>query len=39
LISDGDLMLEAICYTQEEFERKRREMGIVNTAMGYRIEI
>ena len=36
---DGDLMIEAICYTPEEFERKRREKGIVNTAMGYGIEI
>jgi len=36
---DGDLMLEAICYTPEEFERKRQETGIVNTAMGYGIEI
>jgi predicted nucleotidyltransferase len=36
---DGDLQLEPICYTPEEFEKKKKEKGIVSTAMKYGIEI
>ena len=31
--------LEIICYTPEEFERKKKQIGIVKTAIGEGIEI
>ncbi|MFB3764356.1 MAG: nucleotidyltransferase domain-containing protein [Methanotrichaceae archaeon] len=36
---DCDLTLEAICYTPEEFERKKAEIGIVEDAVKYGIDI
>ena len=34
-----DYELEAICYTQEEFERKKKEFGIVRKAVKEGIEL
>ncbi len=31
--------VEALCYTPEEFERKRREVGIVAEAISYGMEL
>jgi predicted nucleotidyltransferase len=36
---DGDLSLEPICYTPDEFERKRSETGIVREAAKHGIDI
>lgn len=36
---DCDLSLEPLCYTPEEFERKKEELGIVRSALKYGIEI
>ncbi|HSD57502.1 MAG TPA: nucleotidyltransferase domain-containing protein [Methanotrichaceae archaeon] len=39
LLWDCDLLLEPLCYTPEEFERKKGELGIVRNALKYGIEI
>ncbi len=39
LLWDCDLLLEPLCYTPEEFERKKEEVGIVRSALKYGIEI
>lgn len=36
---DEDLLLEPLCYTPEEFEMKKREIGIVRQAVKDGIEI
>lgn len=36
---DCDLLLEPLCYTPEEFERKKNELGIVRNALEHGIEI
>lgn len=36
---DGDLGLEVLCYTPEEFEKKRRMIGLVQDAIREGIEI
>ncbi|MDY7031765.1 MAG: nucleotidyltransferase domain-containing protein, partial [Thermodesulfobacteriota bacterium] len=36
---EGLVLLEAICYTPEEFEEKRQEIGIVNEAVKEGIEL
>jgi len=36
---EGLVLLEAICYTPEEFEEKREEIGIVNEAVKEGIEL
>ena len=36
---EGLVLLEAICYTPEEFEEKRDEIGIVNEAVKEGIEL
>ncbi len=36
---DCDLLLEPICYTPEEFDRKKREIGIVSNALRYGIKV
>ena len=36
---DADLDLEVLCYTPEEFERKKKELGIVRVAVKEGIEL
>lgn len=36
---DNEWKLEPLCYTEEEFERKRKQQGIVRTAIKEGIEI
>ena len=36
---DGLVLLEPICYTPEEFEEKRKRIGIVNEALKEGIEL
>ena len=36
---DGNVDLEVICYTPEEFEKKKKQIGIVKTAVEEGIEI
>lgn len=36
---DCDLTLEAVCYTPEELERKKAEIGIIGEAVKYGIDI
>lgn len=38
-IWDCDFLLEPLCYTPEEFECKKEELGIVRSALKYGIEI
>lgn len=38
-IWEHDLSLETICYTPEEFERKKTEIGIVSNAVKYGVDI
>lgn len=35
----GDVDLEAFCYTPEEFERKRQQIGIVREAVEHGIRL
>ncbi len=39
LLWDSPLDLEALCYTPEEFEKKKKEIGIVSEAVREGIEI
>ena len=36
---DNECNLEPLCYTEEEFERKRKQQGIVRTAVKEGIEV
>ncbi|MFQ6058104.1 MAG: nucleotidyltransferase domain-containing protein [Anaerolineae bacterium] len=36
---DGDLGLEVLCYTPEEFEKKRRMIGLIQDAVREGVEI